>query len=702
MANSLLNEATEARLLDLFIEEALGRSEAIERHLSQMDDALDQAGLENVLSATLRTVHSLKGASGFVQMRSIETACHWMEDILTAAQESASPIPHEKLERIKAVNYTIKYLCKNIKSGTFDDSRLLALLNENCPLRSKDRADQTRYDDYKIDDTDGSYEAEEMVRISSAQLDALLYRSTELLHTRFRGRFITDELASIQEMVARIHGNADDRPIVDMVASKLRELNDKIDNAIRILESAAGQLENEVRWARMLPFKKACDGLWKVIQIANTDLGKDIQLIVRGADVEIDRALVPNINDILRHLVRNSVDHGLERPEERIRIGKNPAGIITILAETNGDRLIINVSDDGRGIARNSGGADEHKGEAHFEKLKTKIFLPGYTTAQSVTKLSGRGVGLDIVKKTIEELRGVVNVESAHNKGTTFSINVPLSMANTRAIFITAGDQQFALETAAAQNFHQYELASVDFDEHERLRLLYEGRRIPALALTAWLQTGDGHAVPNSNQAIIIGKGDSETAILVDDVTGEREILVKPMGRRLAQLRRYSGAVSTSPGGAMMLLLNHAALIESALGIEEVQFKPIKRVLLVDDSPTVRMFAERFLRAHGYEVVSHPDGLAALEWLQCGHHADAVIADIEMPNMNGLQLTREIRKIKAKTRLPVVLVTSRDSESDRARGMKAGADAYFAKSTATPEKVRGVLQALFNPAGDQG
>jgi two-component system chemotaxis sensor kinase CheA len=460
------------------------------------------------------------------------------------------------------------------------------------------------------------------------------------------------------------------------------------------LDQVARQLDSEVRRVRMLPFAEACQGLERAVRDLAQAGGKQVDLVVEGGRVELDRSVLEGLKDPLNHLVRNAVDHGIEPSERRRAAGKPPVGRVTVAAELRGSQVEVVVADDGAGldldalraVARKRGLPEPPEGS----DMTHLIFLPGLSTAPIITDVSGRGVGLDVVKQRVEQLHGTIELASEPGRGTRFTLAVPLTLTTIRALLVVAGGQALAFPTT---NVRKLILVGPD-DVHRaggREVLVTEGAPLPIAALAEALGLAvpkpAGAAASGRRPALIAAAGERRMAFVVDELLTEQEVVVKALGARIRRVRNFSGG-TILPSGRVALVLNVAQLVRTALGrAPGATLAPAapaaaplaaKRLLVVDDSITTRTLEKSLLEAAGYQVATAVDGADAWRFLQ-EQGADLVLSDVEMPRMDGLELTEAIRASPRFTDLPVVLLTARASEHDKARGVEVGADAYLVK-----------------------
>jgi two-component system chemotaxis sensor kinase CheA len=403
--------------------------------------------------------------------------------------------------------------------------------------------------------------------------------------------------------------------------------------------------------------------------------------------------------------VRNAVSHGVEDPAARRAAGKPERGLVTVSAEVYGDFVSVAVSDDGAGVrvgeererARRMGLAAE---DDDREALRL-IFTPGFSTSRSVTEVSGRGIGLDVVSSAIEGLHGRVDVASRPGAGTRFTLTLPLTLGLVRALLVSAGGAVVAMPSASVLALRR---ARVDELRSAGGRdvLPFGGELVQTASLASTLGTPD--EAPTSPDAkllmVVVAAAGRVVAFTVRELLAEREVVVRPFGPRIRRLRHFSGA-TVLPDGRVALVLNAADAVRTALaspgqglaGTREAQARARRRLLVADDSVTTRSLVKSILEAAGFEVVAAADGAEAWDLLR-ERGADLVVSDVQMPRMDGFELTEAIRASSQFRRLPVVLVTSLDSESDRLRGVEAGADAYIVKSAFDQARLLEVIGQL--------
>ena len=468
-------------------------------------------------------------------------------------------------------------------------------------------------------------------------------------------------------------------------------------------------LEQEVMTARLLPIATCFSNLPRAVRELARETDKVIELTLLGESTELDRKMIEALNDPLIHLIRNAVDHGIEPPEEREQVGKPRQGAISITAAALGAYVNVTIRDDGRGmdpkrlreaaVRKNLFSADAAALLTDQEALEL-IFTPGFSTAQMITDISGRGVGMDVVRTNIVELGGQVHVDSRMGIGTSIMLALPLTLITTRVLLVALGEYTFALPASSCQ-------ASIwAYAEHVktiegRAMLPYEGKLASLLRLADLLDVDGAQPFPSRRRtpAIVIGAAQRPLALLIDQLIDEREVVVKPLGPLLEKQRRFSGAIQMGDG-RLVLLLNPLALAQAARGmalmttvVKHDDARRHSRLLVADDSFTTRELIRTILQSAGYDVTTAVDGLDALDKLRATTY-DLVVSDVEMPRVDGFQLTSRIRTDLGLTELPVIIVTSLASETHRRRGLEAGAQAYIVKSQFNQSNLLEIVQQL--------
>ncbi|HYX40039.1 MAG TPA: response regulator [Oligoflexus sp.] len=456
------------------------------------------------------------------------------------------------------------------------------------------------------------------------------------------------------------------------------------------------QLQEEVQTARLMPAADIFESFSKMMRDLAKDEQKEIEFRMIGMDIEADRVVLQALKDPLMHTLRNALSHGIESASQRALLKKPISGRISLSLEAASRRLALIVADDGQGLnidsirskALEAGLIDAQKiDEISDEELRQLVFHPGFSTAKQITEISGRGVGLSIVKDAIERLQGEVVVESTPGQGCRFKFSVPLSVSTHRLLLMQCQGQTLAIPTHAVQCVQRErsnELTSVEGRPVIKVKGIY----IPVMALSRLLGMQDGSVKSNDNALAfaVIKFGEKRLALAVDGLLGEREGLIKDLGPPLSRSNRFAGGLLIDRA-AIALVLNPPALFEAyhqlrhgqPLEIAQRKMEQQKlRILVVDDSFTTRILEKSILEAKGYHVDIAIDGVEALAFLS-NHQVDLIISDVEMPRMDGLTLLQQLKADPRLSKTPVIIVSSRDRREDQERGLKLGAEAYLPK-----------------------
>ncbi len=458
------------------------------------------------------------------------------------------------------------------------------------------------------------------------------------------------------------------------------------------------ELQEEIKRVRMLPLATITPTFGRMVRDLARAQGKQITLTIVGGETELDKRVLEQIKDPLIHLLRNAVDHGIESPAEREAAGKPAEGQITLSASQQGHHVVIAVSDDGAGLDLEAiRTAAVRRGvlrPAEVQKLDDDevtrlIFNSGFSTSPIITDISGRGVGLDVVRQNIEELHGTLEVSFTVGLGTTFTMNLPLTLASSRGLLVKAGGQIFALPLSTVERMLHLKGQTIT-NLKGRAAITYQQKPLALAWLADLLELPQGQRDPDQLTVVIVAIAEKRLGIVVEDLVGEQEIVLKSLGKQLARVGGIAGATVLG-SGQVILMLHPADLIKLAARTPARRATPSdgnqlesnrqKTVLVVDDSITTRTLEKNILEAAGYEVKLAIDGEQALAVLVTDGLPDLIVSDINMPRLDGFGLTQRIRQDERYADIPVILVTSLDSPADKARGIEVGADAYIVKSS---------------------
>ncbi len=496
----------------------------------------------------------------------------------------------------------------------------------------------------------------------------------------------------------------------DQFRRMLRQQNEQFGYQVEQQGLLINDLEQEVMAARMLPVSNVFASLPRAVRELANATSKEVQLDIRGETTEMDRKLLEALSDPLLHLIRNAIDHGIETPDQRESVGKAPQGRVEVSAEAVGGEVHITIRDDGRGLnpqklrdiaVKKNLISKENAALLSDQEALELIFLPGFSSASMITDISGRGVGMDVVRTNMNELGGQVMLESQLGHGTEIRLVLPLTIVTTRILLIHVGPSLFALPASGCHGIIWAYRNNIQTIEG-RPTMWHEGHTIPLLHI-ADLMDIEAETPFTDNEreaAVLIGSPQRLLSVVVSQLVDEQEAVVKPLGVLLERQRRYSGAVQLGDG-RLVLLLNPVWLVQSARGISQktaavsTNGKAVRRpqLLIAEDSFTTRELIRSILQSAGYEVTAAIDGHDALDKLR-GKSYDLVVTDVEMPRVNGFELTSRIRNELGDQDTPVIIITSLASDEYRQRGMEAGAQAYIVKSQFNQDNLLNVIQQL--------
>lgn len=476
----------------------------------------------------------------------------------------------------------------------------------------------------------------------------------------------------------------------------LEELNQVVSS----LSLVTTDIQLAVMKTRMLPIAKVFNKFPRMIRDLSRELGKQIDLEISGEETELDKSIVEEIGDPLVHIIRNSCDHGVEDPETRRAAGKPEKGLVQLRAYNEGNHIVVEIVDDGKGLdpdmlkqkSIEKGIISEREADAMSDKeAYGLIFKPGFSTAAKVTNVSGRGVGMDVVKTNIEKLNGIIDIESEVGKGTVMKLKIPLTLAIIQSLLVGTQEEFYAIPLASVLETVRVPIDDIyTIDGKNVLRLRDEVLSLVRLSDVFGVnKVFDGG---EQTYVVIIGVAEAKLGIIVDTLVGQEEIVIKSMGDYLQNIPGIAGATIRGDG-RVTLIIDVAAMMEMAKDIKvdiraeidsNSQSKKEKpsdyKVLIVDDSKMDRTIMQKSLEPIGVTVLEATNGVEALTMIKSGeHNFDAILIDIEMPRMDGYTLAGEIRKYSKYRNLPLIAVTSRTSKTDRLRGVEVGMTEYITK-----------------------
>ncbi|WP_054917813.1 hybrid sensor histidine kinase/response regulator [Pseudomonas sp. NBRC 111138] len=736
------DQMRDASLLELFSLEADAQTQVLSAGLLALERNPTQA---DQLEACMRAAHSLKGAARIVGVDAGVSVAHVMEDCLVSAQEGRLYLQPKHIDALlQGTDLLMRIATPGNDVGPADIEAYVALMERlldpsqpiATPVPNPEPIPAPRVDalllEPELEPAPVSSEAprqnkrmteggERVLRVTAERLNSLLDLSSKSLVETQR---LKPYLASLQRL-KRIQSNslraldaldgqlksldlnleaqealADTRRLLSEAQALLAEKNAELDEFGWQAGQRAQVLYDTALACRMRPFADVLAGQVRMVRDLGRSLGKQVRLEIEGEKTQVDRDVLEKLEAPLTHLLRNAVDHGIETPEQRVLAGKPAEGLIRLRASHQAGLLVLELSDDGNGVdlERLRGTiVDRHLSPVETalrlseEELLTFLFLPGFSLRDKVTEVSGRGVGLDAVQHMVRQLRGAVVLEQTAGQGSRFHLEVPLTLSVVRSLVVEVGEEAYAFPLAHIERM--CDLASDDIVQLEgRQHFWHEGRHVGLVAASQLLQRPPGQSPSDTLKVVVIRERDAVYGIAVERFIGERTLVVLPLDDRLGKVQDISAGALLDDGSVVLIvdvedmlrsvdkLLNTGRLERIARRSQQATEAPRKRVLVVDDSLTVRELQRKLLLNRGYEVAVAVDGMDGWNALR-SEDFDLLITDIDMPRMDGIELVTLLRRDSRLQSLPVMVVSYKDREEDRRRGLDAGADYYLAKAS---------------------
>lgn len=753
------------KLLRTFRVEAGERLQAMSSALLALEKSPPGTERLEIIETIFREVHSLKGAARAVNLTQIESVCQALESLFAALKDGQFDFSSSLLDLLHETVDAIGALTDPESAGSeagsaeaeafsrrLDEARKEALAAAGGTSASKPAdpgttAPETESRASTVPPADLTVET---VRVSTAKLDTVMRQTEELLVPRLasteRARVLREtagmfaawqaQRTRIQPALRRVErATADNGDTNSTARVQYRELLEYLDaeewhmstlkerlawlrrsaeHDQRVLAGLSDRLLANVKDMQLLPCSSLLELLPRLARELARAQGKEVQVNIRGAEIELDRRLLEEMKDPLTHILRNSIDHGIENPDVRPDGGKPAQGEISItVSQKDSGKIQIEVSDDGAGIdtsglraaVSRAGLIDaEEVDELDDRQVLEFAFRSGVTTSPLITDISGRGLGLAIVREKIERLGGNIDVASRAGAGTGFSITLPLTLATFHGVLVNVDEQLCIIPAVSIERVMRVAASDIRTVEN-RETISVNGQAV------ALMRLGDVLEIPRKSESaahtegltvVILGPGPGHIAFSVDTIVGEQEVLVKPLGPQLARVRNITGACVLGTGKVVPVLnvpdLLRAAVkpappVQPAVDPEVKAATKKQSILVVEDSITSRALLKNILESAGFSVATAVDGVDAYTRLKT-RSFDLVVSDVEMPRMDGFDLTARIRADKHLADMPVMLVTALESSADRERGVDAGANAYIVKSSFDQSNLLKVVRQL--------
>jgi two-component system sensor histidine kinase and response regulator WspE len=744
-------------LLELFREEASAQTRVLSDGLLALEQRpADAAALE----ACMRAAHSLKGAARIIGLQDGVDIAHLMEECFVGAQRGElrltpahidvllrgvdlllrvgeakpdAPVTRadidEFVRRLSAPEPTVQQTVDNdvdvyAQLQAQLQAEALAQRHKAAPTDATEKADTARH-------------ADRMLRVRAANLDRVLSLSGEaLVESRWLKPFATsmlrmkrtqretslaldalyDTLAGHLDEVA-LSALADVRTALNGMQQTLGARIDELDHYERSSANLAQLLYDEALQCRMRPFGDATHAYPRVVRDLARSLGKPVTFEIVGTSTQVDRDILDMLDAPLGHLLRNAIDHGIETPEQRISRGKPADAHVTLEARHSAGKLLISVSDDGAGIdldnvrasviRRKLADADT-AARLSEQELLDFLLLPGFSMRDQVTDVSGRGVGLDAVHEMVKAVRGTVRIFNEPGKGSRFVMQLPLTLSVVRSLLVDVGGEAYAFPLAHVRRTLELARADIDMLEGQQ-HFSFDGKPVGLVTAHQLLGAQQVNAAARESVSVVVIGDERETyGIAVDRFLGERMLVVQPLDARLGKIKDIAAGALMENGDAVLIVdvddllrsvdkLVRGGQLDKIGRAHDVTARQRKHVLVVEDSLTVRELERKLLEKRGYAVTVAVDGMDGWNALRSGRF-DLVVTDIDMPRMDGIELVTLIKRDPVFKPVPVMIVSYKDRDEDRRRGLEAGADYYLAKGSFHDEALLDAVRDLIGEA----
>jgi len=746
------DQMRDASLLELYRMEADAQAQVLDAGLLVLERDPSHSGQ---LEACMRAAHSLKGAARIVGLDDGVKVAHAMEDLLVAAQEGLLRLLPEQIDGLLQGTDLLRRVGAPVVADAPSAERveqLVSLLQQQLatavPALGRDAAAEQPAApaesltipvpvDEPGEEPPGDGRGR-VLRVSAERLDHLLDMSGKALVEFQRIQPLADSLQRLKRQQGSLRRTLD--------GLRNATSNSQLEpQALALLEESRAQLAecqqllhehfeafDEFSWegglrsrslydaalsSRMRPLADVLVGRARMVRDLGRSLGKQVRLDIEGDATQVDRDVLERLDAPLTHLLRNAVDHGIEPPELRVRKGKAAEGRLLLRARHRAGMLLLELSDDGAGVdverlrevvvARKFASA-ETATKLSEDELLAFLFLPGFSLREQVTETSGRGVGLDAVQHELRQLRGSVRLEHRRGEGSTFILQVPLTLSVVRSLVVEVAGEAYAFPLAHIE--HMVRVSPEDVVQLEgRQHFWHDGRHVSLISASQLLQRPEGSREDAGIALVLIRERDNLYGVAVDRFIGERTLVVMPLDPRLGKIRDVAAGALLDDGTPVLILdvedlFSSIAKLLGSGHLDRVdrrsqgaQEAARKRVLVVDDSLTVRELERKLLLSRGYAVAVAVDGMDGWNALRA-EHFDLLITDIDMPRMNGIELVTLVRRDSRLRTLPVMVVSYKDREEDRRRGLDAGADYYLAKASFHDEALLDAVQILIGEA----
>lgn len=710
------------KFIGRFVEEA-------KEHLGRLGSGLAEieqgAVSAEKINSLFRSVHTLKGSSRMLKLEPITQVSHSLEDLLSALREgrvatnpaviallyqgvdALSDQVQQLIEcgQVEALSSVNTQLCQQL-TATAEGQTLNAVAAEPVAFKSSELAAENA----SGASAQPTLTASDTVRVKLDKLDELIKLMGELVssHAGMRELAMTSQQLE-QQLQQQLHSHL---PVA------MQQFSRKMRDIVLAQENLMQELHDKTLQMRMLPLAIVLEPAARLVRDMARSLGKQVECRISGSEIELDRQMIDQLADPIIHLLRNALDHGIETPDIRQQKCKPVQGLLQISARQDGGWVVLEVRDDGQGLSlvtirdkalKKGLVSSEQLAEMSDQQVSDLIFEPGFSTSNIITEFSGRGVGMDVVKRSIvDDLQGVISLHSSLDQGTCFTLRLPLSLAMMRVLLIRAGEQVLGFTAQYVTELISVAVSGL-INVADRNAVIIRNEFVPVIELVDLLQLPPASAAKKSLSRtrselllLVIRVHNEKLALIIDELLDERDLVIKQLPEHLRFNALISGMVTIGHNELVSLIHVPYVLDIARKARQPVnrraqadQEKPKKRILVVDDSLNTREIERDVLEAWGYHVTLAEHGQEGLD-KALAEQFDAVLTDVEMPIMDGFTLTARLREHERYQTCPIIIITSREKESDRRRGIEVGADAYIVKGSFDQNSLVDTLKVLLD------
>lgn len=743
------------RIQSTFRIEAEEHLKAFSEQLNILAKVGSTQGMSEVIEIMFREVHSLKGAARSVGRKEIESICQPLESLFSRLKRPQVDLSPAMIDLFYTTSdFLFKLVANDLQGPTGADQPLLKALNQQIELfsmRTKNNenfVEQTQsevlnQDEVPVQDVikNPRLSGSEAVRIPISKLNPLLLQAEEFIQSKIAFLQLAKEVKEILEEISDWKSESQNTKALKLIPggshwndllagnelrlsnleSHLAKITQTMGKEGIVLERLVDDHLDAMKKILLLPVSALTEAFPAMVREISQNLQKEIDFTISGTELEIDKRILEEVKDPIIHLIRNSIDHGIESPEERSLYNKPTHGCISLSFVLKESGMVeMSVTDDGRGIdeekvlqaAFRSGKLTREEAEKlNREDILSYIYQSGLSTSSIITDLSGHGLGLSILKEKVEKLNGSLSMETEVNRGTTFRMQLPMTLSTFRGIMVRVGELTYIIPASNVKmvlRVLENEINTVE--NHDTIKIGDELLPLVSLADVIGIQDkwksnlikGSGESIETEYlKIVVLAFAEKHLAIKVDDVLDEQQVLVKSLGKLLYRVRNISGATILG-SGKIVPVLNIADLMKSGSRVfrikktnvdEESVNSKTGTILIAEDSITSRTLLKNILESAGYQVTTAVDGLDAFTKAR-SLDLDLLVSDVDMPRMNGFELTAKIKNDNKLKEIPVILVTALESREDREKGIEVGADAYIVKSSFDQGNLLEVIKKL--------